>query len=468
MKIRGYRVELGEVEAALARHPGIRQAVVLAKEGLDHKQLTAYVVPAAQPAPTARDLRRFLRETLPEYMVPSHFVMRDHLPLTPNNKVDRQSLAGVLRQQLDPQPHSRAIVDSAAPTSEIEHRLLSILRQGFDLDTLGIDDNFFDLDGDSLVAAGLFARIEQEFGQTLSLDVLFERPTIRLLAELLENPAAVPVRSAVVTIQAGDSCRPLFCLPGIGGNVLEFRALANLFGPAQSLYGLPPVGLDDDQTPHRTISEMAAHAIQQIRKIQPQGPYQILGFSLGGIVAFEMAQQLRAADETTALLALLDSRLWSPPITLSTFQKLRLHWKNLLHSSNRGRLHYLRERWRLLKGRIRRGNLSQEEGDLVVGLDLSPSSRKVAEVHWQAWRSYQPRIYDGEITLFVAQQHPVLSAAVNGDSRTLGWERWTSRPVAVHPTTGTHAEILRRGELQILAAQLGAKQSHARTSNNCV
>jgi len=468
VKIRGYRVELGEVEAALARHPGIRQAVVLAKESLDHKQLAAFIVPAAQPAPTARDLRRFLRETLPEYMIPSHFAMRDSLPLTPNNKVDRQALAGGQRPQPNAPAPSRATETEAPPRSEIERRLVSILREGFDLDTLGIDDNFFDLDGDSLVAAGLFAKIEQEFWQTLSLDVLFERPTIRLLAELLENPAAVPARSAVVTIQAGDARRPLFCLPGIGGNVLEFQALARLFGPAQPLYGLPPVGLDDDQTPHRTISEMAAHAIQQIRKIQEQGPYHLLGYSLGGIVAFEMAQQLQEAGETTDLLALLDSRLWSPPITLSTFQKLKLHWKNLLHSSNRGRLHYLRERWRLLKGRIRRGNLSQAEGDLVVGLDLSPSSRKVAEVHWQAWRSYQPRIYDGEISLFVAQQHPVLSAAVNGDDRTLGWERWTSKPVAVYPTTGTHAEILRRGELQVLAAQLGASESGARTNNICV
>ena len=176
-----------------------------------------------------------------------------------------------------------------------------------------------------------------------------------------------------------------------------------------------------------------------------------MGYSLGGIVAFEMAQQLRTAHEPVALVALLDSRLWSPPVDLSLWQRVRLHCKTLWHSSNQGRWHYLRERARLLAARIRRGNLHGSEEDVVLGLNLSPASRKIAGVHYHAWRSYEPRAYDGRLTLFVAQQNPDFSASLNGVDSTLGWSRWSTKEVEVHHTNSTHAEILRTPELQILA-----------------
>lgn len=333
---------------------------------------------------------------------------------------------------------------------------MRILREGFDLTLSSPEDNFFDLGGDSLLAAGFFARVELEFGVTLSLDVLLERPTVRQLAELLAGDAPQHVRRSVVTIQSGSGSRPpLFCLPGIGGNVLEFRRLASRLGPAQAVYGLPPVGLDDGQLPHHTIAEMAAHAIQELRFVQPYGPYNLAGYSLGGVVAFEMALQLKAAGETTALLALLDSRLWSPPPVLSIWQRLNLHWQTLRRSSNHGRWHYLRERGRLLASRLRRRDLRQAEADLVEGLNLSPSSRKVARVHWQAWRDYQPRVYDGVLTLLVAQLHPTFGDATSDTGPTLGWGRWSTKPVEVHFIKRTHAEILRMEELDVLSTRLG-------------
>jgi thioesterase domain-containing protein/acyl carrier protein len=367
-----------------------------------------------------------------------------------NNRLDRDALpAPVLEQPPPGRPKD-------PQTTETERRLLTMLREACDLKSLGVEDNFFDLGGDSLLAVGMFARIEYEFGLVLSLDVLFERPTIRLLADLIEHPPTDFVRSTVVTIQAGHSRPPLFCLPGIGGNVLEFRGLADHLDPAQRVFALPPVGLDDDRAPYRTIEDMAAHAVEQVRSVQPDGPYQLAGYSLGGVVAFDMARQLRAAGQTVGLVALLDSQLWSPPMALSIWQKLRLHWQNVRRNSNAVRRHYLRARWQLFVERIRRGNFRRAEDDLIEGLALSSSSRKVARVHWQAWRNYEPGIYDGTLTLFVAQQDPSLRNTANDLDPTRGWARWTTRPVEIHLTTATHLEIVRAKELQVLKTQLRA------------
>jgi pyochelin synthetase len=449
VKIHGFRVETGEVEAALCRHPAIREAVVVAKEHLSHKQLVAHVVPSRQPAATVDELRDFLRQALPDYMVPTRFVMRDCLPLTDNNKVDRAALAAAAPQK---QPSAEA--NCGCATNEVERRLARILADGFELESISPDDNFFDLGGDSLLAAGFLAQVDQEFGQALSLDVLLERPTIRLLAELLRSPPKAKQRPTVVTIQAGQSGPPLFCLPGIGGNVVEFRLLANRLGPVPPIYAVPSAGLDDHETPHQTIGEMAAHAVRQMRAIQPRGPYYLAGYSLGGVVAFEAAQQLLAEGDTTALLAVIDSRLWRPPIALSIRQKIWLHWRNLRRSTNHGRWQYLCARWRVLIERIRRKDLRRVEEDLVAGLDLSSSSRKVARVHWHAWRHYEPRVYDATITLFVAQQDPNLSNIEDVDDPTLGWSRWTTKGVKVYRTGGLHSEILRAKELEVLALEL--------------
>ncbi len=449
VKLRGYRVELGEIEAALRRNPAVAAAAVLCRQSETlQEHLVAYVVANADPAPSPRRLRRWLRDSLPDYMIPAHFIALDALPLTPNGKLDERAL---------PRPDRSAAARQqgyAAPRDELERALVTLWEQAFGLQPIGACDDFFDLGGDSLVAAALFARVEHEFGRALALDVLLERPTVRLLAELLREKPAGDVASSAITIQSGDGTAPLFCLPGIGGNVMEFRALAQRLGPRQTVYGLRPAGLDDGRQPHESIADMAACAVAQMRAIQPHGPYALAGFSLGGLVAFEMGHQLRAAGESISLLALLDSRMWSPPVALSTRQKLRLHWQNLYRSSNRGRWHYLRERLRLLWGRICRGNLGHAEDDVIMGLDLSPSSRQVARAHWRAWREYEPRVFDGALTLFVAQHHPDMSAAVDSHDPTLGWARWTTQSVDVHMTNRAHAEVLRASELEILAAQL--------------
>jgi thioesterase domain-containing protein/acyl carrier protein len=376
--------------------------------------------------------------------------MDKSLQTVPAEGIDR-GVPGALLRAAPTSPRPRT-ADGGA-TTHAERQLIRLLRESFDVKSPNIDDDFFEMGGDSLVAAGLFARIECEFGVELSLDVLLERPTIRALAELLENPRASH-KSAIVTIQAGNGRAPLFCLPGIGGNVLEFRRLVEVLGSDQPVYGVPPAGLNDEQPPHRTVSEMATYAIQQVRTIQPSGPYFLAGYSLGGVVAFEVAQQLRSSGIDVGLLALLDSYVWSPSRDLTVLEKVRLHWQNLYRNSNRGRMHYLSARWRLLLHRIRRGNLRRTDEDLIEGLALSPASRKIARMHWEAWRAYKPRVYDGVLTLFIARDDPGSLFGINGLDPTLGWSPWTTQKIDVHYASSTHLEIVQAKELEVLKKRL--------------
>lgn len=459
-KVRGHRVELGQVEAALCAQNEVAEAVVVVQPRGSHEQLVAFLVPCAGAKIEAARLREALADRLPNYMLPSHYVSLEAMPLTPRGKVDRRALQSFKRGAVERQP------SLAMPRDKVEQKLTAIWESTFGLAPIGACDDFFELGGDSLLAAAIFARVEADFGQRLAPESLLEHPTVRGLAELLQSSLTATAAATPVRIRAGRSQPPLFCLPGIGGHVLEFREFSRQLREPRAVYGLRPAGLDDGQPPHDSIAAMAAHAIRQMRSEQPHGPYALVGYSLGGNVAFEMARQLQAAGEEIALLALLDSRLWSPSVRLSVWQKVRLHWQNLYHSSGRGRLHYLRERGRLLAARVRRGSWHQAEDDVVLGLALSPASRQVAREHWRAWREYQPGPYDGDVLLFVAQRHPDLAAAENGHDPTLGWSQWAGQSVDVCLTSATHAEMLRPESSKVLAIAIEARL--ARAAKCCV
>ena len=452
VKIRGYRVEIGEVEVALGRHPAVDQAVVVAKDVRGHKQLVAYVATTHPPRPTPGVLRHFLQQTLPDYLIPTHFVVLDRLPLSANQKVDRQALVAAPLKSI-----RAAEVAVLAARNETERRLVALWQECFELDSLSIEDDFFDLGGDSLLAARLFTQIERVFGRALSLDLLLECPTIRALAVLLQQGQPNGPPPSLVTIQKGITPAPLFCLPGIGGNVLEFRAMAKRLGPEYTLVGLRPAGFDGQLPQESSVPEIAAQAIKQMRALQPRGPYYLAGYSYGGVLAFEIAQQLTDQGEKVATLALLDSDLSTASPNMSLAQRLRLHLRTLWTGADGGRWSYLRSRFRLLAERVRRGNLQHAEDDVLIGLDLSPASRQAARLHLAALRNYHPRVYSGRITLFVTQQTAEAALRAGRSDPTLGWSRWARQPIEMHLAPGTHAEILQRKELQLLAPRLGKK-----------
>ena len=304
VKIRGFRIELGEIESVLSRHPKLSKAVVTAHEdqhGL--KQLIAYVVPVEGSPIAAEQLRSFVRSVLPDYMVPSYFMFLKEFPLTANKKVDRGAL---------PPPdfeHHPAGSCYVQPRNGMEVQLTALWQQVLEVQEIGVHDNFFDLGGNSLKAAQLFFQLETVFGKQLPLATLFQAPTIAGLADVLTRANWTPPWQSLVAIQPSGSATPIFMVPGVGGNVLVFAKLAKLMGSEQPIYGLQARGLDGNEPPFTSVPEMAAHYVHAIRQVQPEGPYLMAGVCTGGLIVYEMAQQL-ATEGNTATIFMLDT--WHP------------------------------------------------------------------------------------------------------------------------------------------------------------
>jgi amino acid adenylation domain-containing protein len=305
LKIRGFRIEPIEIESTLMQYPGVQQAVVMAKENNDgEKQIVAYLIPLLGLSLNSDELKSFLAQKLPRYMVPSLFVILEAFPLTPNGKIDRQALAS-LSEQSELLPKSNFVTSR----DDIEQSLVDIWEAVLKFQPIGIDDNFFDLGGHSLLAVRLFSQIEAAFNRRLPLSVLLNAPTIKQLAEILRQDDRPDVWSPLVSIQVGSPTkRPLFCIHGGGFNVLIYRELAMQLPPEQPVYGLQARGLDGISLHIREqLEDMAADYIDQIRTVQPQGPYALAGLSNGGNIALEMAQQLMASGEKVAFLGMFDS-----------------------------------------------------------------------------------------------------------------------------------------------------------------
>ncbi|MFZ3012795.1 MAG: thioesterase domain-containing protein, partial [Nitrospira sp.] len=303
VKIRGYRIELGEIETALSRHEAVRQAAVIARDDRQGaKQLVAYLVCQEGSTPSQQELRLFLRSEIPEYMVPSIFVFLKTMPLTANNKVDRNALPSAVSSVSDELVHS-------GPRNQAEVQLTALWRQVLEVPKVGIHDNFFDLGGHSLKAAHLFFLLEQVYGRRLPLATLFQAPTIAELASVLSQDNWTPPWQSFVAIQPNGSAVPIFMVPGVGGNVLVFAQLAKLLGPNQPSYGLQARGLDGKEAPFTSVPEMASHYVAQIRRFRPNGPYTVLGACTGGLIAYEMAQQLVGQGQAVTLV-MMDT--WHP------------------------------------------------------------------------------------------------------------------------------------------------------------
>jgi amino acid adenylation domain-containing protein len=311
VKIRGFRIELEEIEVALRRHLSVRDAIVLAREDIPgEKHLVAYVIPFPEQHYANRDLRNFLKELLPEYMIPSAFVRLDTFPLMPNGKIDRGAFPppSTTRERDDD--------DYVAPKSMLHHQLIAIWEELLHIQPIGIADNFFYLGGHSLLAARMVASIEQVCGKKLSPAVLFAGPTIEQIAEALQREEGPKPRISVVAVQRGKSQQPFFFLHGdpTGGAFYCFQ-LAHSLGEDKAFYVLEPYRFDDLLIPP-TMEMMASAYIEQIRSIQPEGPYLIGGWCDGGLMAYEIARQLTEQGQGIDQLVLMD------PAVVSPFSKL--------------------------------------------------------------------------------------------------------------------------------------------------
>jgi surfactin family lipopeptide synthetase A len=430
VKIRGYRVELEEIEAVLGSHAGVREVVVAARENAaGEKTLAAYVVPAREQVPTTSELRLYLKQKLPHYMVPSAFVLLEAMPKTPNGKVDRRGLPAPKASDFaEPQ-------EFVAPTDELETQLARIWETVLDKKPVGIRDNFFELGGHSLLAARLMHRIEQSLGQRLPLAALLQAPTVEQLAGLLRQEKWSSSWSSLVEIQPEGSRPPFFVVHGVGGNVVGFRDLALHLGADQPFYALQPQGLDGKRPCLTSIPQMAERYIQEIRRVQPEGPYRIGGYSFGGLVAYEMAQQLEAQGEDTALLALFDTY---PGKVESRGSQL----KNLAGLPLKEQISFV-----LKKGTFVLMTLRKR-----LELQMLPRAlRNVKQACSKAAGEYDVKPYSGRVTLFRVKEKSVGSLH---DPYAIWW-RVAAGGVDLREISGDHLSLLKEPQVRLFAAELG-------------
>ncbi|AGC47284.1 non-ribosomal peptide synthetase [Myxococcus stipitatus DSM 14675] len=307
LKIRGHRVESGEVEAALARHPRVVHAAVVLERvpGLEPR-LVAYVQSSERGGASLEvALRESLQSQLPEFMRPSAYVVLDALPLTPSGKVDRKALPA-------PSSGKRGLVArGAAGLTDTEQKLQGLYRELLGLSDVAPDQSFFDLGGHSLLAITLIARVRGLLHVEVPLNEVFERPSVEGLAQWIDSQAgalAPKLPEGVVTLKPRGprGNPPLFMAPPSAGNPAVYVSLSQHLRAGQPVFGFEMPGLQEDSTPHGTVEETAAHYVDVMRKLQPRGPYHLAGWSYGGIIVCEMARQLEVQGEQVALLGLID------------------------------------------------------------------------------------------------------------------------------------------------------------------
>jgi amino acid adenylation domain-containing protein len=453
VKIRGYRIELGEIEVVLGQHPAVREAVVMVREDAPgEKRLVAYVVADS----TADELRRFLKDKLPEYMVPAVVVLLEALPMTPNGKVDRRALPAPDRSR--PELERNFV----APRDDLELQLVRIWEEVLGVRPVGVRDNFFELGGHSLLAVRLFSLIEKRLGKKLPLTTVFQGATVEHLAGVLRQQATPGPPSSLVPIQPGGSKRPLFLVHPAGGHVFPYIHLARLLGPDQPFYGLQARGLEDGQDPHTRIEDMAAWYIQALQTVQPTGPYLLGGWSMGGVVAFEMAQQLHAQGQRVALLALLDGRIPTVDETFPEEDSEAIGLVEQYFGISFGPMESLAE---LPKDEQLAFMLEQAKSAGLVPeeLDVSQARRfvKLLRSDLRATQNYGLHLYPGRITFFKASE----TLAGASPDPTLGWSEWASGGVEVHVVPGNHANLMYEPHVEVLAEELTACLKQAQSAD---
>ena len=450
LKVRGVRIEAAEVEAALALHPAVAEAAVDTRgDGEAGRRLVAWLVADGGERPNAAALRAFLRDRLPEPMVPSAFAWVESLPRAAGEKIDRRALPDPPADGERPEP--------IAPRGELEARLAEIWAEALGVERVGVEDDFFDLGGQSIVATRLAARIRAELGHELPLALLLRASTVARLAEALAAGRA-EVRPPLIPLNPHGVTRPLFLGPPGGGHVVCYHKLAALLAPSVPVFGLQARGIDDGQQPMATVEEIAAYFVAAARRAQPRGPYHLGGWSFGGLVAWEMGRQLAEAGDDVALVALLDTGV---PDGRGRDEELLDHAKvmqrivadlagwGVAGAVRVGAIRHLPPREQALEAvrQVKVRSLGESRVDEILALTA------VRRANLGALVSYRPPAWEAPLTYFRTAGS---ERALPRDNAVEFWQSRARGAFTLHRVSGSHGTILQSPYVSDVADRLAA------------
>jgi amino acid adenylation domain-containing protein len=483
VKIRGFRIELGEIEAILNQHPNLKAAKIITREDIPgDKRLVAYIIPNFSTEVTGNgkqkkinqeftslqleisyQIRDYLKQQLPDYMIPAAFVVLESFPLTANGKIDYYNL---------PVPDIRNLESekNLQPADHLELQLLKIWENVLGIQPIGLSDNFFDLGGHSLLAVTLFTQIHKIFGKNIPLTHLFQSPTIRQLANVLRQEGCSTLWSSLVPIQTKGSKPPFFYIHTASGGLIHSLNLLSKLDADQPVYGLQAQGLDGKSYPHTCIEDMASHYIQEIQTIQLHGPYLLGGWCAGGMIAYEMAQQLHAQGETVELLTIFDayplkmiptdntglnpffSRKTASSTYSSIFYLIDMIKRNRSYFGNLTFKQQIIAIWEKINRRIQdiiKDNVYKFYVKRNLPLPHTLRNLAVRDAIVHAYRSYYPQVYPGKIIFFRAIDHIEEYAPYMEK-----WEELATGCVEIYDISGNHDSIMSEPHVSVLAQKL--------------
>ena len=451
-KIRGYRMELGEIESEILGTGEVQACAVAVHESrAGDKKLIAYIQLSSET--DSLDIKSRLANRLPDYMIPTLFIPMTTLPLTSTGKVDRHRLPA---PGLDSNLEAHHQIQARSP---LEFRLARIWERLLDVAPIGVTDNFFDLCGHSLLAVHLQAEVEKEMQQKIPLSLLFDAGTIEAMAVQLLKIREETEFDPIVTLKSSGDGLPFFCIHPAGGNVLGLMHLARVFPEKHPFYGIQARGIEGTEEPFESIEEMASYYLAAIKKIQPDGPYHIGGYSLGAHIAFELGCQMRQNGETVGNLIILDVtggkmelEGWHEDIDPTDFlvylaSQVEMHYEIPLGIVRKDLEHLPKnDQFEVLIYRMKQRGLLPESSTLAHGLGLL----KVYESNMRAMLAYQPGVYDGPVTIFATDELRSKSA----EDSSLGWCCQTTCSAIVYEIQGDHFSMLKPPHVQELAHKI--------------
>ncbi|MEM7345916.1 MAG: thioesterase domain-containing protein, partial [Chloroflexota bacterium] len=438
VKVRGMRIELGEIEFVLKQHPTVQDAVVIVwKDEQGDNRLAAYLALHQRTETTTSEIREFAQKQLPIYMIPSIFMVLDTLPLNPSGKVNRRALP-------TPEITRSEVIEFVAPESPLEITMAKIWQDMLGIEQIGITDNFFELGGHSLLAVRLIARIEAETGKKIPLATLFQAPTISQLVGLIDEESEIALTNkAIVALRTQGEQLPLFCMPGNLGNVFtDLQYILKYLATDRPFYAFQ----DGADVPTK-IKDVASYYVNQLREVQPEGPYHIAGICSGGVIAYEMAQQLQAQNQAVELLALIEPS--SPS-------------KGTVKS-------YLQLAARLLPRAMRRFTHHSDNMQELSANEQKDYLRLKMKVLINSWavKRYIPKRYLGKVDLFLTRD-----SLNSSTKRQLQWGDFATEGAEVHQIEGTHDTIvgdndteIEEKDMRILTEKLNALLSRLSSSS---